>query len=456
MLKKIVVLFLISLILSLPISAATKNEKPKVTSEAYVLYNPETDEIIESKKANQKMYPASLTKMLTALVCYELCVDLDDVITVSENAVKSIYGTGSSKANIQIGEEITVRQMIYLMLLPSGNDAANALAEHFCGDNKAFAIEMNKKAQELGMFDSNFVNPHGLHSAKHYTTAADLAILADAFIKVDFLNKVVGTVEYIMPKTNKQPERTIKTTNLMKVQGSGYYYPYVKGIKTGYTDDAGHCLVTNAKKGDNEYICVLLDCPEVWLKSGYIRSEFLEAASIFDYAFNTFEMVKIVQKNTKIGEKTVDETYGKKVDIILKDDVYATMPKGTDLSDLTFDYKLDNLNEENLLIPPINADDKLGRAKLYLKGVYLGETDVLAGNSVKADPWLEFWHLIDTYVFIVLGTILFVFLLIIVLIIRKYIILYKRAKRKRERLERRKRLQAEFDAKPEYDYFKMN
>ena len=455
MFKRIIAIILVGIIFCLPLSAE-EIKQPKITSNAYVLYNPKTNEVMESKNADVKMYPASLTKMLTALVSYELCENLEDVITVSENAVKSIYGTGSSKAYIKIGEQISVKQMLYLMMLPSGNDAANALAEHFCGSNQAFAKEMNKKAKELGMKNSHFVNPHGLHDNNHYTTAADLALLADAYCQVEVLRNVATSKEFFMPATNKQPERIINTTNFMMVEKSGYYYEYAKGLKTGYTDDAGHCLVANARKGEIEYICVLLDCPEVWQGKGYIRSEFLEAAKIFEYAFETYETVKIADKGTKVGENKVFETFDKTVDIVLKDDVFATLKKGTDLSDLKINYKLDNVNEDKLLLPTISSGDKLGVAKLYLNGVYLGKTDVLANNTVKAHWWLKFWHAIDLYVFIVVAAILLILLLAVALLIRKYVILYKRAKRKRQRLERRRRLQAEFDLKPEYDYFKMN
>ncbi len=455
MFKKFIVLVLIALILVFSVNAE-EIERPKITSKSYVLYNPDNDEAVESENGNTKMYPASLTKIMTALVSYEMCDDLDEIITVSENAVKSIYGTGSSKAHILIGEEISVRQMLYLMMLPSGNDAANALAEHFCGDNESFAVQMNKKAKELGMKNSNFVNPHGLHNEDHYTTAEDLALLADAYCDIDFLCQVAETKEFIMPATNKQPERNIKTTNFMKIENSGYYYPYVKGLKTGYTDDAGHCLVATAEKNGVKYICVLLDCPEVWRGKTYVRSEFLEAAEIFDYAFETFETVKIASKGREIGKNAVFETYSKKVSLVLENDVFATLKNGTDISGLKIEYTLNNLNENNLIVPNVKKGDVIGNASIYLNGKLLGQAKVVSGNSVKAHWWLKFWHKIDLYVYITLGVIVSLIFIFFILIIRKYIILYKRQKAKQKRLERRRRLQAEFDSKPPIDYYKMD
>lgn len=454
MFKRLLVLFTAVLLLGMPISA-NEVQKPEITSKAYVLYNPNTNEIVESQNGDDKMYPASLTKMLTALVSYEMCDNLQDVICVSENAVKSIYGTSSSKADIKIGEEISVEQMLYLLMLPSGNDAANALAEHFCGDNETFAKEMNKKAQELGMKNSHFVNPHGLHDDDHYTTAEDLAILADAYCEVDFLKKVAVCNQYIMPETNKQAERLINTTNWLKVEGE-YYYEYANGLKTGYTDQAGRCLAATAEKDGKEFICILLNCPEKWYGKRYIRCEFLEAREIFKYAFETYETVKIADKGTKIGENGVFETYNKKVDVVLQNDVFATLVKGTDISGLKFDYTLDNLNEDDLLIPTVNKDDVLGVAKLYLNGKVVGKTNVISLGTVNSHWWLKFWHKIDLYLYIVLGVITFLILMFFILVIRKYVILYKRQKAKQKRLERRRKLQAEFDMKQPYNYYKFD
>ena len=207
MFKKVLILFLTLLIFVFPINASAV-EKPKITSRAYVLYNPDSNQVVESVNGDKKMYPASLTKMLTALVAYEMCEDLDnETAIVSENAIKSIYGTGSSTAGLQIGEEVTVRQLLYLLILPSGNDAANVIAEHFCGNNQTFAQKMNQKAKEIGMVNSHFANPHGLHDNNHYTTAKDLALLADAYSEIDTLHKIANSLQFIMPATNKQPER---------------------------------------------------------------------------------------------------------------------------------------------------------------------------------------------------------------------------------------------------------
>lgn len=456
MLKKILILFLTLLIFSFSITVRAV-VKPKITSRAYVLYNPDNNQVVESVNGDAKMYPASLTKMLTALVAYEMCEDLDnETAVVSENAIKSIYGTGSSTAGLQIGEEVTLRQLLYLLMMPSGNDAANVIAEYFCGNNQTFAREMNRKAKEIGMVNSHFANPHGLHDNNHYTTAKDLAILADAYSEVDTLYKIANTLQFVMPATNKQPEREIKTTNFLMIDGSGYYYQYADGLKTGNTDKAGRCLAASAEKDGLRFICILLDCPEVWQGKNYIRSEFLEAAEVFKYAFENFEYVKIAEKGTKLGENSVYETFNKKVDVLLSDDVFSIIPNGTDLSKLKIVYNLNNLDDDNLLMPNVTKGEKLGTAELYLDGNPLAKTTVVSGNTVKSNWWLKFWHTIDFYVYLVVAILCSIIVLFVVLIIRKYVIINRRRREKQKRIEKRKRLQAEFDAKQPYDYFKID
>lgn len=457
MLKRIIVFICLFCLASISVFAETsQTEKPNITSAGYVLYNPDNDEVVDSINATERMYPASLTKMLTALVAVDLSSDIDnETATVSENAIKSLYGTSSSTSGLKIGETFTIRQLLYCLILPSGNDAANVLAEHFCGDNYSFVQLMNKKAQEIGMADSNFANPHGLHDENHYTTAKDLAVLADNFLDNKVLSKIAGCVEYSISATNKQGVRDIRTTNFMKIQNSGYYYQFATGLKTGNTEEAGRCLAASAEKDGIRYICILLNCPEKWQRWGYIRTEFLEAAEIFEYAFKTFETVKIASKGQFVAKYNVFETYNKQVDIVLSDDVFATLPKGTNLGGLSVSYKCDKLRSDGLLPNPINYGDNLGEVSLLLDNRVLGVSSVMANNTVNAHWWLAFWHKIDFYVYLTLIIIVSVILIFFLLIIRKKIILIRRKIQKQKRLEKRKKLQEEFESKEPLDYFNI-
>lgn len=437
--------------------AAETDEKPNITSSAYVLYNPEQDEIVDSKNADNKMYPASLTKMLTALTVMDLCVDLDnEMITVSENAVKLLYGTGSSNAGVKVGETFTVRQMLYLMLLPSGNDAANAFAEHFDRPEKSFVSAMNEKAKSIGMNNSNFVNPHGLHDDNHYSTAADLAVLADAYMSVPLLYDIAKCSEYTVPQTNRQPERIIRTTNLLKNKNAVYYYKYATGLKTGNTDKAGRCLAASAEKNGVKYICILLDTPMAWDRYGMVRVDFQEAKAVFEYAFKTYQNVKIASKSQFVTELPVYETKNSTVEIGLKEDVYATLPKDVTLGDITLDYSIDCLRQDGMVDSPVKKGETFGKAKLVLDNRVIGECEVVALEDVKADALLVFWHKIDLYVYIVAYIILFIAIVFVLLVVRKKVVLYKRKIAKQKRLEKRKKMFEDFQNREPIDYFKMD
>ncbi|MBQ4118788.1 MAG: D-alanyl-D-alanine carboxypeptidase [Clostridia bacterium] len=457
MFKKIVALCCIILFAFSPFSVKAESEKPTITANAYVLYNPDNDEIVESKNQDKKMYPASLTKMMTALAVTKLCDDYREEITVTENSIKSLYGTNSSKAGILKGEIITVEQMLYLMLLPSGNDAALALAEHFTNKGEDFIKFMNELAKSLGMNNSNFVNPHGLHDENHYTTAADLAILADAFMGVPMLCKIAKCREFIMPQTNLQVERPIRTTNyLLRDDTTRYYYKYATGLKTGYTDDAGKCFAGSAEKNGVKYIVILLSVPEVWDRYGLVRTEFLEAAELFKYAFSNYKFTKIAKRNTILESLPVFETRNKTVDLGLKNDIFATIPNDTDLNKIIIDFTPQNLLDKNIADSPVKKGDSFGVAKLMLENRVVGECEVLALNTVEPNALIVFWHAIDFYVYLILGIILFLIFAFCVLIIRKQIVLYRRRKMREKREQNRKRLEQEFLKRDPYNYFKMD
>ena len=457
MFKKIIVLICVILFSFLVLTVTAESEKPTITANAYVLYNPDNNEIVESKNHDKRMYPASLTKMMTALAVTRLCDNYSERITVSENAIKSLYGTSSSKAGILTGEIITVEQMLYLMLLPSGNDAAYALAEHFSNKGKDFVSYMNELAISIGMKNSHFVNPHGLHDENHYTTAEDLAILADEFLSVPRLCKIAKCTEFTMPQTNLQFERPIRSTNyLIRDDVSRYYYKYATGLKTGYTDDAGKCFAGSAEKDGERYIVILLSVPEVWDRYGLVRTEFLEATELFKYAFSNYECVKISKKDTVLDTLPVFETRNKTVDLVFKNDNFATIPKGTDLNKIKIDFTPQNLMDGNIVDSPVNKGDSFGVAKLTLENRVVGECEVIALNTVEPNSLIVFWHTIDLYVFIFLGIVGFLIFVFCVIVIRKQIVLYRRRKMREKREQNRKRLEQEFLQRDPYNYFKMD
>lgn len=227
-----------------------------ITAPNMMLLETNTGKVLYEKNADEKIYPASITKLMTAILVVEHC-ELDEIATVSENAVVSVP-SGYVNANLQVGEELTVEDLLHAMLIPSANDAANVLAEHVGGSIESFSSMMNTKAKELGCTGSNFTNPSGLHEKEHYTTARDLSLIAKEAISNNTIKKIIGTTNYTLPKTNKytKSNRMFTTTNYMKRKElSKYYCDYCIGGKTGYTGDAKNCVVEFSRERRNKFNC---------------------------------------------------------------------------------------------------------------------------------------------------------------------------------------------------------
>lgn len=222
-----------------------------------------TGKILYEKDINKKMYPASLTKVLTCIIAIEEC-KLNDVATVSYDSVMSL-GSGYVTANLQIGEELSVEQLLYVLMIASSNDAAIVLAEHISGSVEEFANLMNEKAKEIGCKNSNFINPNGAHNENHYSTAYDLALIGQYAMKNKTFRKIVSTTSYTLPITNKynSDDRVFANNNsLIMLNNNGrednYYYKYATGIKTGFTTPAGNCLIASSNKDGFELLSVVL------------------------------------------------------------------------------------------------------------------------------------------------------------------------------------------------------
>lgn len=258
-----------------------------------MLFQTDTGKILYEKNIDEKIYPASITKLMTAILVVENC-NLDDIVTVSENAVTSVP-SGYVNANLQVGEQLTVKDLLYVMLIPSANDAANALAEHVAGSIDSFSTMMNTRAKELGCTGSNFTNPSGLHQEEHYTTVRDLSFIAKEAISKNIIKKIVGTKNYTLLNTEKyeKVERKFTTTNYMKRKElSKYYCEYCIGGKTGYTGQANNCVVEYAEKNGIELTAIVMG------EDSKIKGKkFLDAKEMFDYVYANYKNESIAKKN---------------------------------------------------------------------------------------------------------------------------------------------------------------
>ena len=238
-------------------TATTEEQDPKnpsitIDAKASILVNAETGEIIEAHNEKEKEYPASTTKMMTALLALENC-KLSDVVTIQQDDIAAA-GAGASNAGLKVGEQVTVENLLYCLMLPSAFEAANALARTAGGSVDNFVKMMNDRASELGCVNTHFVNPTGMHDTNHYSCAYDMYLIAREAMKNSTFQTIVNTAQKKLPATNKNSERIIYTTNeLIRSSYSSIYYDNCYGIKTGHTTPAGYCLVSYAKQGGYSY-----------------------------------------------------------------------------------------------------------------------------------------------------------------------------------------------------------
>ena len=269
---------------------------PDITAESAVVMDAASGAVLYGKEADSKQYPASITKVMTALLAVENC-SMDDIVTFSSEAVNGIE-PGSSSAGINVGAELTVEDTLYALMLVSANEAGAALAEHISGSDEAFADLMNQRAAELGCTGTHFTNPHGLPDEDHYTTAHDMALILRAAMQYDEFRKIAETDTYTLEKSDTLTD-TLELWNHSKIirENSDYYYEYAEGSKPGYTMAARNTLVTYAKKGNVELICTIL-------KDYGADQSYYDTTDLFEWGF---EQVKGIEPLSSFNLKTALE-----------------------------------------------------------------------------------------------------------------------------------------------------
>ncbi|MBR4071183.1 MAG: D-alanyl-D-alanine carboxypeptidase, partial [Clostridia bacterium] len=249
-----------------------------------ILINLRNNTVIAEKNGNERMYPASMTKILTLIVAYENVDDLNDTFTFDFDIVNDAYLAGASVAGFTTGETVTIRDLLYGTVLPSGADATTALAQYIAGDEVAFAALMNKKAKEIGMTNSHFVTASGLHDDDHYSTCEDMALALKYAIATPELREILGTYTYTTSKTPEHPDGIMLfSTMYTKMKGDEAGDTYVQGGKTGYTPEAHNCLASFAAKCEEED--AELTAPQYILVTGGGIGEY---AAIYD-AINSYK-----------------------------------------------------------------------------------------------------------------------------------------------------------------------
>lgn len=352
----------------------TNQTTPAVIAETAILMDAASGEILFDKNADQKMFPASITKLMTILLALEHG-ELTDEITFSHNAIYSIE-PGSAHIAIQEGETLTLEQVLRAIILRSANEASNGVAEYVDGSIEAFAKHMTARAKELGCKNTNFLNANGLHNENHYTTAHDMALIAKELLKHEEYRSMMSETYYEIQPTNKQTEvRYLHGQHQMLNENSLYYYKDAIGGKTGFTSEALNTLVTYAERDGMELIAVVMKCNGA--------EHYTDTASLFDYGFTHYESVKILSAADHTATVKVMETYNEKavergtITVAPAEDVYHTLPKGTDISDITVEKDLPESIEA-----PVKAGQTVGTLNISLHGEILKTVDLVSQDAI--------------------------------------------------------------------------
>lgn len=383
--KKLLVFIIFTILcnLILPVYATSLEENTasldsSITSEAVLIMEESTGKVLYEKNAYERRFPASTTKIMTAILAIENC-KLDDTATASEYAIMSIP-SGYSNANIQVGETLTISDLLYSLMVTSANESAIILGEHVSGSEEAFCWLMNEKAKELGCQDTHFVNPNGIHKEEHYSTAYDLALIAKYAMQNETFREIVKTEEFSLPSTAAYSgvERHFYNTNNLIRSDNNYFYEYATGIKTGFTSQAGNCLVASAEKDGVSYITVVLNAPVRYENGLTISARYLDTTNLFEYAFNNYSFKKIKSTNDLI--KTIDIENGKKkansLNLLVASDIETLI--NIDTPD-EIEHNIE-LNEN--LSAPIKKGDTVGKIVYKVDGLKYS-ADLIAGNDIE-------------------------------------------------------------------------
>ncbi|MFI3168551.1 MAG: D-alanyl-D-alanine carboxypeptidase [Faecalibacterium sp.] len=352
--------------------------EPYGEDESILLMNMDTGEVILDQGADTIRYVASTTKMMTALLLIESGYDLNTVVTVSTDLTAEfalIQVENGADMDLKIGEEITMRELLYGLLLRSANDAASVIAYELAGDIDTFVSQMNARATALGCTKTNFTCPHGLYDTGNASTANDLALIAAACAAEPLYMEVANTLTYTIAANNMHSsEREVTSTNFMIDPESDYYREYINGMKTGFTTLAGRCFVTTATQDGEEYLLVVLNSIQ--------NDIYQECADILDWAFANFDTYEFLSEDEALGEVLLLKSYDAEVIVATAEHSVSGFANLAD--DII--YTVDLIEE---IEAPVAVGDYLGSVSVYREGVLIETVDILSpadyANSTAVD-----------------------------------------------------------------------
>lgn len=337
---------------------------PVTNGKAVILLDAKSGRILYERNCYQQLSPASLTKIMTALLVIENG-DLNRKVTISEYAAE----TPESTVYLEQGEVLTRMELLYAAMLPSANDASTALAESVAGNEASFVALMNERAKELGLKNTHFSNPHGLEGQAHYSSAYDLALLTKKALSYPVFAKVVATERKVIPWESRDEDRILLNQNRLL-----YRYEGAIGVKTGYTRQAGNCVVGAAQRGDMKLIAVSMNSPTVY--------DDLE--NMLDYGFDHYKIVTIGRANQVTGEVKVLNGDADTVKAIAAENLMIAA------TDNEVPYLVYAFTLKSTVDAPVEKGDILGICKMYLNGEQVGSINMVANQTIGLkSTWIE-------------------------------------------------------------------
>lgn len=395
-------IFLFFLVITLSFSNFSyiyaSDDEPTLNSKAAFLIDNKTNKVLYSKNPDEKMFPASTTKIVTAILVLENC-KLNDTVTATAEGLASIP-EGYVTANISVDEQLTVEQLLELLLIHSANDAANVLAIHVGGTIANFVNMMNNKVYELNLSNTHFTNTYGLQDNNHYTTTHDLATIMQYCLKNSDFRRIAGSSSCSISETNKSGSRFFSSTNELLVPTSSYYYKYVTSGKTGFTTEAGECLVSSAYNNNLELVCVVLGGSVV----DNVSTRFSESKILYEYGFNNFSFKNIANPGDLITQINVaNGSYSTaNLDLAFTDSINVLVNN----NDLNTSY-IPTINLNTNISAPISQGDILGTVTYNIDGINYS-SNLIATHNVEKSKLLEFICIIIMS-FVILLIILIIF-----------------------------------------------
>ena len=439
--KKILSVLLVTIIIicTFSISAsASFNSLLETESEIVLLVNTDTETVILDKNTNKRSAPAPLANIVTCILVLENCPDLTQTITCKNETITGLYAQKAVTVGILAGEVLSIKDLLYCMMLPSAADAANILADHVGGGVNNFVTMMNDFVKKLGCEDTNFVSAHGFdNNSNAYTTANDLYKITKYALQNATFKEITGTLRYDVAPTAKYPQ-TRYLHNANKIMNPGipdYYHKAVTGVKTGLTEKAGRCAVTTASLDGYNYMLIVMNAPlyDVDNDGADENIAFTESKKIYNWAFKNIKLTKVT--NTTDVVTVVDVKYNGKVDhlrLLPAEALSALVPIGTDSHNVI--VRAIESETPNPAKAPIKKGDVLGKAEVLYGDTVVTTVDLVAAEDVNFNIFLWIIGLFETLFSSIIFKILFAFLVILLIIYILLIIRKNRIRAKRKKI----------------------